>query len=192
MSAITLVAGLGNPGPEYAGTRHNVGFDVLDIVAQRRGAKWSRHRQFLGEIASTESLYLLKPLTFMNLSGESVGKLARYYKLEPSQILVVVDDIALDLGRLRIRLGGSAGGHNGLKSVIQHLGTDQFPRLRIGVGAVDGGRNLVDHVLSSFSPDEREKIKRALDRAADAVEHACSSGIEPAMNFYNQAPKEPA
>lgn len=190
--AIALVAGLGNPGAQYAGTRHNVGFDVLDIVAQRRGVKWTRNRQFLGEIASSGGLHLLKPLTFMNLSGESVGRLARYYKIEPSQILVVVDDIALDLGRLRIRFAGSAGGHNGLKSVIEHLGTDQFPRLRIGVGAVGGGQDVVDHVLSGFTPDEREKIKRTLDRAADAVEHACSSGLEPAMNFYNQAPKEPA
>ena len=185
---IRLVIGLGNPGRQYVGTRHNVGFDVLDRLAAKRVLRWQPNRQFQGEIASDTGLYFLKPLTYMNLSGQSVGQVARFYKLEPEQCLVVVDDIALEIGRLRLRKSGSAGGHNGLKSLIAHFQTDVFPRLRIGVGEVTSESDLADHVLSPFSKSDREKIEPVLDRAAEAVEHACSSGIEPAMNFYNPTP----
>ncbi|HEX8372156.1 MAG TPA: aminoacyl-tRNA hydrolase [Chthoniobacterales bacterium] len=185
---VRLIIGLGNPGRQYAGTRHNVGFEVLDRLVGRKNLRWQGHRQFQGELASEARVIYLKPQTYMNLSGQSASQVARFYKLEPAQCLVVVDDIALDLGRLRMRKSGSAGGHNGLKSLIAHFQTDAFPRLRIGVGEVSAGRDLSDHVLSPFSKSDREKIEPVLDRAAEAVEYACSSGVEPAMNLYNQTP----
>lgn len=184
--SIRLIIGLGNPGRRYAGTRHNIGFEVLDRLATRRNLRWQSNRQFHGELATDSGLILLKPLTYMNLSGESAGQVARFYKLEPAQCLAVVDDIALEIGRLRLRQSGSAGGHNGLKSLIAHFQTDAFPRLRIGVGGVPGSRDLSDHVLSGFSKSEREIIEPALDRAVEAVENACSSGLASAMNLYNQ------
>jgi len=183
---LRLIVGLGNPGRPYVGTRHNVGFEVLDRLANTRKLRWQSNRQFQGEIASEGGLFLLKPLTYMNLSGQSVVQVARFYKFAPEQCLVVVDDIALEIGRIRLRKSGSAGGHNGLKSLIAHFGTDIFPRLRIGVGGVAGGRGLAAHVVAPFSKPEREKIEPMLDRAAEAVENACSSGIEAAMNLYNQ------
>ncbi len=183
---IRLVVGLGNPGRQYAGTRHNVGFEVLDRLVASRGLRWEASRQFQGDVASAGGVHFLKPLTYMNLSGQSAGQVARFYKLLPEQCLVVVDDVALEIGRLRMRLTGSAGGHNGLKSLIAHFQTGDFPRLRIGVGEVTGGRDLADHVLSTFSSEEREKIEPVLDRAAEAVNYACSTGVESAMNLYNQ------
>lgn len=183
---IRLIIGLGNPGRQFAGTRHNVGFEVLDRLVAKRNLRWQANRQFQGETASGAGFYFLKPLTYMNLSGQSAGQIARFYKLEPAQCLVIVDDIALEIGRLRLRKSGSAGGHNGLKSLITHFQTDIFPRLRIGVGEVTGGNDLADHVLSPFSKSDREKIEPVLDRAAEAVEYTCSSGVESAMNLYNQ------
>lgn len=183
---IRLIIGLGNPGRQYAGTRHNVGFEVLDRWAAKKNLRWQPSRQFHGELASDEGLILLKPLTYMNLSGQSAGQVARFYKLAPEQCMAVVDDIALQVGRVRLRKSGSAGGHNGLKSLIAHLQTDGFPRLRIGVGAVGDTDDLSDHVLSQFSKSDREKMEPVLDRAIEAVETACSSGLEAAMNIYNQ------
>lgn len=185
---LRLIVGLGNPGRQYSGTRHNVGFEVLDRLVARKKLRWQTNRPFQGEIASEAGLVFLKPLTYMNLSGQSVGQVARFYKWLPEQCLVVVDDTALEIGRLRLRKSGSAGGHNGLKSLIAHFQTDVFPRLRIGVGEVTGGKDLADHVLSPFSQSDREKIEPMLDRAAEAVETACSSDVESAMNLYNQTP----
>ncbi|MEO7933460.1 MAG: aminoacyl-tRNA hydrolase [Chthoniobacterales bacterium] len=187
-SPIRLIIGLGNPGRQYAGTRHNVGFEVLDRLLAGKNLRWQANRQFQAEVATESGLIFLKPLTYMNLSGQSAGQVARFYKLEPAQCLAVVDDIALEVGRLRLRQSGSAGGHNGLKSLIAHFQTDAFPRLRIGVGAKSDERDLADHVLSPFSTSDREKIEPVLDRAAEAVETACSSGLETAMNLYNQTP----
>lgn len=181
-----LIVGLGNPGRQYVGTPHNVGFEVLDRLVARRDLRWQVNRPFQGEFASVGGLFFLKPLTYMNLSGQSVGAVARFYKIEPAEILVVVDDVALPLERLRVRPGGSAGGHNGLKSLIQHLQTTEFPRVRIGVGEAGAHESLSDHVLAPFSKVEREKIEPVLDRAAEAVEYACSTGLETAMNLFNQ------
>ena len=179
------VIGLGNPGQDYDGTRHNVGFAVVEELARRWRVKlksWRRIVQ-LSKVANREVI-LAEPTTFMNASGECVGQLASFYKLEPSDTLIVVDEVQLPLGRLKFGASGSAGGHNGLKSVIQYLGPE-FPRLRIGVGRGDPQWDLADHVLSRFRPDELEPIQRAIVRAADGVEVFLESGIDKAMNRYN-------
>jgi PTH1 family peptidyl-tRNA hydrolase len=182
-----LVVGLGNPGRKYAGTRHNVGFDVMDLLAARHRLEW--------EGAPTDALIakwrelstlFAKPLTFMNLSGRAVGDLLRFYKIDAADLLVVVDDINLELARLRARAGGSAGGHNGLKSLIELLGTEAFPRLRVGVGRGDARRDLADHVLATFDPGERTAVAESVERAADAVELFVAEGIAPVMNRYNR------
>ena len=179
--------GLGNPGSQYKGTRHNVGFDVVDLLARRGSigfesapaealiAKWRRPE---------EAVLLVKPLTFMNLSGQAVGELARYFKIEVGDLLVIVDEVHLPLGKLRARQRGSAGGHNGLKSVIAHLG-DEFARLRLGVGRGGDQRNLADHVLSRFEKSEAAEVERMTVRAADAAEMFITSGIEAVMNAFN-------
>ena len=186
-----LIAGLGNPGRQYAGTRHNVGFEVVDEVARRHGltfdsapadglmARW-RTPDVQGGVI------LVKPLTFMNRSGYAVAELARYFRIETTDLLVVVDEVALELGRLRARARGSAGGHNGLKSVAEQLGTDEYARLRIGVGRGDQRRDLADHVLARFEADERAMADEAVRRAADAVETFVTSGIGPVMNAFNR------
>jgi PTH1 family peptidyl-tRNA hydrolase len=182
------IIGLGNPGSKYRATRHNVGFAVLDEVARRvrlefesapTTALMARWRRSDGEVA-----LLAKPLTFMNESGGVVGELARYFRIASADLLIVVDEAQLPLGRLRARAHGSAGGHNGLKSVIAHLG-EEFPRLRIGVGRGDVRRDLADHVLSRFEPDEQEEVERMILRGADAAETFLSSGIAAVMNAYN-------
>jgi PTH1 family peptidyl-tRNA hydrolase len=191
---VKTIVGLGNPGTKYRGTRHNIGFAVVDELARRAGvafeaapaaaliAKWRR--------PDGVAALLVKPLTFMNLSGQAVGELARYYKIEIGDILIVVDEVQLPLGRLRARARGSAGGHNGLKSVIGHLG-QEFARLRVGVGrgpeGLDGRaqRDLADHVLARFEADEMEEAARMTVRAADASETFLTSGIEAVMNAYN-------
>ena len=182
-----LIVGLGNPGAQYKGTRHNIGFAVIDEIARRAAvgfesapaeaviAKWRRPEG---------GALLAKPLTFMNASGEAVGGLARYFKIEPADLLVVVDEVQLPLGKLRARARGSAGGHNGLKSLIAHLG-DQFARLRIGVGRGEMRRDLADHVLARFDADEAAEVERMTTRAADASEMFVTSGIEAVMNAYN-------
>jgi PTH1 family peptidyl-tRNA hydrolase len=183
-----LLVGLGNPGPQYRDTRHNVGFWVIDELARRWGlsTSWRERDQVLYAKRGNEVM-LAKPLTFMNLSGFAVARLLQYFQIAPADMLVIVDDAALPLGRLRARRSGSAGGHNGLKSIIAQLGTEDFPRLRIGVGRGDGRRDLADHVLSKFEPDERPIIEAATLRAADAAEMFVSEGIERVMNTFNAA-----
>ena len=182
-----LVVGLGNPGRTYDGTRHNVGFDVLDLLAGRHRLEWeSAPADALIAKWRAESVLLAKPLTFMNLSGYAVGDLLRFYKIDLPDLFVVVDDANLELGRLRARPSGSAGGHNGLKSIIAARGTEEFARLRVGVGRGDARRDLADHVLAKFDPDERTDVAEAVGRAADAAELFVAEGIEPVMNRFNR------
>lgn len=182
-----LIVGVGNPGGKYAGTRHNVGFEVVDLLAHRHRLSWeSAPATALMAKWRGENALLVKPLTFMNLSGHAIGELLRYFKIEVADLLVIVDEVQLELGRLRARPGGSAGGHNGLKSVIEQLGTDQFSRLRIGVGRGDNRRDLADHVLATFERDERAVITDAIQRAADAAELFVREGIGLVMNRFNR------
>ena len=183
-----LVVGLGNPGPRYAGTRHNVGFDAVDLLAGRHTADWvaaPRGAEALVANWRMGGAIFAKPLTFMNLSGAAVVALLQFYKIELADVLVIVDEVQLDTGRIRVRPSGSAGGHNGLKSIIGSLGSDGFPRLRIGVGRGDSRRDLADHVLAKFDADERPVITDAIARAADATELFIAEGIQPAMNRFN-------
>jgi peptidyl-tRNA hydrolase, PTH1 family len=185
---VKLIVGLGNPGAQYKGTRHNIGFAVIDEIARRAAvgfesapaeaviAKWRRPEG---------GALLAKPLTFMNRSGEVVGPLARYYDVAADDVLVVVDEAALPFGKLRARARGSAGGHNGLKSVIEGLGTTEFPRLRVGVGRGDGRRDLADHVLARFESGEKAELEGIIARAADAVEMFAAADIAKVMNTYN-------
>jgi PTH1 family peptidyl-tRNA hydrolase len=185
---VKAIVGLGNPGAKYRGTRHNVGFEVVDEVARRASVAFesapadaviARWRQM--------DVLLIKPLTFMNLSGQAVGELQRYFKIEVADLLIVVDEVDLPLGKLRARARGSAGGHNGLKSLVAHLG-DEFPRLRVGVGRGSDGearRDLADHVLSRFATDEVAEVERMTARAADAAEMFIASGIAAVMNAFN-------
>ena len=182
-----LIVGLGNPGRKYEGTRHNVGFDVLNVVAERHRLDWeSAPAEALIAKWRAAGALLAKPLTFMNLSGQAVGDLQRFYKAEVADLLVIVDDVHLDVGRLRARPNGSAGGHNGLKSLIALLGTEDFARLRVGVGRGDARRDLADHVLAKFSPDEGPIVAEAVGRAADAAELFVAEGIGPVMNRFNR------
>jgi len=182
-----LVIGLGNPGRQYAGTRHNVGFDVLDLLAGRHRLEWeSAPADALMARWRAASALLAKPLTFMNLSGHAIGELLRFYKIEAPDLCVIVDDANLELGRLRARPSGSAGGHNGLKSIISALGTEEFARLRVGVGRGDARRDLADHVLAKFDPDERIEVAEAVGRAADAAELFVTEGMTPVMNRFNR------
>ena len=184
MSDLKLVVGLGNPGRDYEGTRHNIGFAVLDEWAREKGEDFKMERKWEGELAKIGPLHALKPQTFMNLSGRSVATLARFYRWTPEQILVVYDDVALPLGTLRFRQKGSAGGHNGIKSIIACLGSDTFPRLKIGVGG-DDQKTLVGHVLGQFAPNERDEVQNTLARAVRAVQLAASGGVTSAANEFN-------
>ena len=184
-----LIVGLGNPGRRYAGTRHNVGVAVADELA-RRGAVEFASAPADALMARVRTLgpdgtLVLKPLTMMNLSGHAVAEVARYFRIELGDILVVADDVNLVLGRLRARPSGSAGGHNGFRSIIEQLGTTAFARLRVGVGRGDPRRDLADHVLSGFDADERAVVTDAIGRAADASELFVAEGIEPVMNRFN-------
>lgn len=182
-----LIAGLGNPGQEYAGTRHNVGFEVIEELAERHQIPVRKRtlRSVLGDgIIEKQKVILARPMTFMNLSGEAISAIARMYRISPEDIIVLLDDVAIPAGALRLRLKGSPGGHNGLKSVEQHLHTQEYKRIRIGVGGSQH-KDLVDHVLGRFKQDERETISEAIDRAADAVEYALKEGFENAMNKFN-------
>ena len=188
-----VVVGLGNPGSEYRETRHNVGFLVADELARRWGVgDWREQYEALAvkTRCGDEAVVLAKPLTFMNLSGQAVAGLAGFYKVEASDVFVIADDVALPLGRLRARREGGAGGHNGLKSVIQHLGTQAFPRVRVGVGRGTERRDLVDHVLGRFEAGERETVSAAVLRAADATETFLREGIERVMSAFNAAEKQ--
>ena len=187
--AAWLLVCLGNPGDKYENTRHNVGFMVADEVAERCHAPIQRLKfKALTNVLtiSGEKVLVMKPITYMNLSGEAVRQAADFYKLPPERVLVVSDDTALPVGRLRIRKGGSAGGHNGLKSIIQHLGTDQFPRIRVGVGEKPHpDYDMADWVLGKFQGEDRKAIGAAVCRAADAVECLIAQGIDRAMNRFN-------
>jgi len=185
-----LVVGLGDPGRDYRKTRHNAGFMVVDEVARRHQLTWAPGpaqvaESFVVKRFGERPVLLAKPLTYMNRSGDVVAGLARYFDVPVSDLLVVVDEAALPFGRLRVRRGGSAGGHNGLKSIIAHLGTDQFPRLRVGVGRGDARRDLSDHVLGRFESGESAELEVVITRAADAVEMFAAADIEQVMNTYN-------
>lgn len=186
MGDLRLVAGLGNPGSEYSNTRHNVGFMVLDCLAKRQQVTFSGSFSWKSQYAKWKDIILLKPWTYMNRSGDAIGPIALYFKILPEQILVVVDDVALPLGRLRLRQSGSDGGHNGLKSIADHLGED-FLRLRVGIGATTDSGELVEHVLGPFSPSEQKTVEAAIERAAAAIEHVVQNGAASAMNIYNRA-----
>jgi PTH1 family peptidyl-tRNA hydrolase len=179
------IVGLGNPGVEYKATRHNVGFEVVDELARRWRVKLKPWKSVASlAIAKEHEALLAEPATFMNLSGDAVLKIGSFYRIEPADWLIVVDDVNLPLGRLRLRTMGSAGGHNGLKSVIERIGPN-FARLRVGVGRGDPTWDLADHVLSRFGPEEKDAAAEAVGRAADAVEMFAADGIEPAMNRFN-------
>jgi peptidyl-tRNA hydrolase, PTH1 family len=188
---LRLIVGLGHPGAEYRDTRHNVGFMVVDALVERWRVSDQWREKFgalqIKTVVGEESVILTKPLTFMNLSGQAVQALAGFYKIEPADIFVVTDDVALPVGRLRARRDGGAGGHNGLKSIIQSLATQAFPRMRVGVGRGDDRRDLADHVLGRFAADERDTVSAAVLRAADATEMFLSDGIERVMNAFNAA-----
>ena len=191
-----LIVGLGNPGREYRDTRHNVGFMVVEEIAGRYALSWSQAPSqvpdaLVAKRYGSDPLLLAKPLTFMNLSGGAVAGLARYYDVPVADVLIVVDEAALPFGRLRARARGSAGGHNGLKSVIERLGTAEFPRLRLGVGRGDDRRDLSDHVLSTFERGERAELESFIARAADAAEMFAAEGIGKVMNTYNPEPAGP-
>ena len=187
--AAWLIVGLGNPGEKYENTRHNVGFQVIDELAERQGKPVQRlkFKALTGLLTiSGEKALVMKPVTYMNLSGEAVRPAADFYKLPPERILVISDDVALAAGRLRIRAKGSAGGHNGLKSIIQHLGTDQFPRIRVGVGEKPHpDYDLADWVLGRPQGEDKKAIDGAVKRAADAVECILSQGLERGMGRFN-------
>ena len=189
-----MIVGLGNPGSQYENTRHNMGWGALDAVARRAGIRVivNRDRALTGlGYWEGERILLVKPLTYMNLSGEAAGPLARYYKIAPEDVLVLCDDVYLPLGQLRIRKSGSAGGHNGLKSLIAHLGSDRFPRIRCGVGPLPEQGDMVDFVLRRFAPSELEAVRAEYDLAAEAALCFLSRGAEAAMNRYNQKPAKP-
>jgi PTH1 family peptidyl-tRNA hydrolase len=182
---LKAIVGLGNPGPRYRGTRHNIGFDVIDELAARAKVEFeSAPAEAVIARWRGNNVLLVKPLTFMNLSGQAVGELTRYFKIEVADILVILDEVQLPLGRLRARARGSAGGHNGLKSVIEHLGSE-VPRLRIGVGRGDSRRDMADHVLAKFDEDEFAEVARMTTRGADAAEMFVTGGIATVMNQFN-------
>ena len=182
-----LIVGIGNPGRKYAGTRHNVGFEVLDLLAERHQAAWEgAPADAMMARWRPAGVVLVKPLTFVNLSGHAVADLLRFFKVDLADLLVVVDDVNLELGRLRARPSGSAGGHNGLKSLIGQLGSGGFARLRVGIGRGDARRDLADHVLARFDAEERPVVVEAVARAADAAELFVTDGIGPVMNRFNR------
>ena len=184
-----LIVGLGNPGRKYEGTRHNVGFDVVDLLARRHHLEWEAAPRGVNALVARwreANAIVAKPLTFMNLSGEAVVGLMQFYKIELADALVIVDEVQLERARLRARPSGSAGGHNGLKSVIALLGTENIARLRIGIGRGDAERDLADHVLARVEPDERPVLDEAIGRAADAAEVFVSQDILAVMNAFNR------
>ncbi len=190
MATFRLIVGLGNPGRDYADTRHNVGFMVLDRLAARAKATFRIEKKWQAEVANLGDVWLCKPQTYMNLSGESASAMGHFYKIEPARVLVVLDDMALPLGRLRLRESGSAGGHNGLTSVIEHFGTPAIPRLRVGIGSAQPGA-AVGHVLGRFAVDERTALDQALARCVEAIECAQTQSFAAAMNRFNQHPATP-
>jgi PTH1 family peptidyl-tRNA hydrolase len=192
VNAPRLIVGLGNPGETYRDTRHNIGFMVLDEIARRMGAAFREEKRWSGLVAKFSGGYLLKPLTFMNESGRAVQAVGHFYKASPAQTLVVYDDVDLPLGRLRFRTSGSAAGHNGIRSLISSLGSDEFPRLKVGIASADGrpaGERMVGHVLGKFRAEEQTELQIVIQRAADAVLSAVDRGLENAMNVFNRQPE---
>ena len=186
-----IIAGLGNPTLQYEGTRHNVGFDVIDMLADRYNISVDgrKGRALVGKgIIEGQKVLLVKPQTYMNLSGESLRELVNYYKIdEEHELLVIYDDISLDVGQLRIRKKGSAGGHNGIKNIIANLGTDVFPRIKIGVGEKPARMDLADYVLGHFSKEEKERMEQAFKDGAAAAVAMMNDGVDTAMNRFNGA-----
>ncbi|MCX7869762.1 MAG: aminoacyl-tRNA hydrolase, partial [Terrimicrobiaceae bacterium] len=168
-----------------SGTRHNIGFEIVGELARRCAATFSTDTRWNAEIAACGGRMLMRPLTFMNLSGEAVGRYARYHRLEPRQVMAILDDASLPLGTLRLRPSGGSGGHNGLESVLIHLGTEAVPRLRFGIGPPPPGLPLDQFVLSRFEPAEQEAVQEGILRAADAIEAACARGLDFAMTKFN-------
>ena len=197
MENLRLIVGLGNPGARYARTRHNVGFQLLDCLAGRWRAEWKLEKKFQASMAQTEwhghGLLLAQPQTFMNSSGEAVGALAGYYRVPRERLLVAVDDADLPLGEIRLRARGSSGGHHGLESIEQHLGSREFARLRIGIGrTADGRREITDYVLAPFEKAEAPVVEEVLTAAAAQVECWLEDGIEKAMNQFNGTASGPS
>jgi PTH1 family peptidyl-tRNA hydrolase len=188
-SRTRLVVGLGNPGAEYERTRHNVGFNVVDSLAAEWGLAWQHSKSWQALWAKGENAILVKPASYMNRSGEPLHAVASFYKIEPSEILIALDDLALELGRLRIRLEGGTGGHNGLESIITQFGTEAIPRLRIGIGAAPNA-GAVDYVLGRFFEEERPIVEKTIARAVDAVKCAIDKGALSAMNLFNKIPND--
>ncbi|MES2507138.1 MAG: aminoacyl-tRNA hydrolase [Verrucomicrobiota bacterium] len=189
-----LIIGLGNPGIDYRDTRHNIGFMAVDELARLSGVSFTEEKRWHGWVAKIPGALLLKPSTFMNDSGRCVQLVSQFYKVSVQELLVIYDDVDLPLGRMRMRLAGSAGGHNGLKSMIRSLGSDAFPRLKLGIATPSGrpaGERLVGHVLGKFREDERTELAIMIQRATDAVRLACQSGLETAMNYFNRKEEQP-
>jgi peptidyl-tRNA hydrolase, PTH1 family len=182
---IRLVAGLGNPGPEYELTRHNVGFLVVERLAAQFGSAWEKSSKWDAASVKCGEVILVKPLSFMNRSGHSLFAIAQFYKIEPPEILVVLDDFALPLGRLRLRPNGGSGGHNGLDSIIAQFGSEEIPRLRVGIGAAPMAGS-VDYVLGRFFDEEKPLVRSTIERAGDAVKCAIDNGLVSAMNTFNK------
>ena len=184
-----IIAGLGNPGKDYKNTRHNIGFDVIDVIAEKHNISVieKKHKAIIGKgVIEGKKVILVKPQTYMNLSGESLREIIDYYKVDPTEELIVIsDDISLNPGNIRIRKKGSAGGHNGLKSIIQHLGTDAFMRIKMGVGEKPKGYDLADYVLGHFTGDERKIMDEAATSAEEAVRLMMQGDVEAAMNKFN-------
>lgn len=185
-----VIVGLGNPTAEYAGTRHNVGFDVIDTIAEKYNISVTerKHRAFCGKgIIAGQKVILVKPQTYMNLSGESVRSVLDFYKVDvETELLVIFDDVSLDVGQLRIRKKGSAGGHNGIKNIIQHVGTNVFQRIKVGVGEKPKDYDLADYVLGHFSKAEKEEMEEGYKKAVSAVEFMVQGEVDAAMNEFNK------
>lgn len=183
-----IIVGLGNPGKQYENTRHNVGFNVIDILAEEYDISVTKmkHKALIGEgRVGTEKVVLVKPVTYMNLSGESLAEIYNFYKVDTNNIVVIYDDIDLDVGKIRIRKKGSGGTHNGMRSIVKCLGTTDFPRVRVGVSKPEPGRDLANFVLSKFAPDEVADLKEGLEKSVLAVDSIIRENIDLAMNKYN-------
>ena len=192
MDTVYLVAGLGNPGPEYARTRHNAGFMAVEYFGEKRSADWKHVAKFQSRVARVEAsgrkVVLCEPMTFMNASGEAIAPLVAYYKVPLERVLVVVDDADLPLGQIRLRSEGSSGGHHGLESIEQYLGSRQYARLRVGIGRTERGlREITGHVLGKFSADETDLLKKVLERTAAQIECFLAEGVQKAMSQFNGA-----
>ncbi len=189
MEPMHLIVGLGNPGAEYAKTRHNAGFSLVEKLAERWKANWANERKFVSRVAKAQhagkKVLLCEPQTFMNLSGEAVGGLVKFYQLPIEKILIAVDDADLALGEIRLRPGGGSGGHHGLESTAEHLGSKEYARLRIGIGRKNEARQITGHVLGKFSAEENALLEKVLKRAADQLECWLEAGIQKAMSQFN-------